>query len=253
MNSGFANINAQTNAADVSNQLLVAKYNVANNVGVVAINNLIRLVGGSAGSDMGTSFVGDKYWNDTIDAAFDAAYSDITAAIGTVATDPAKAISDMIAAYNTAFEAIQDNILNTEPVYQAHFWVASTKGNVQIALMRNNDAEGKQAGTWLSQAEIEALGLTAGEFSITLNGTEYPAEKIVAYLSSSDSGVTSNPTLTANNAGVIKINVGADVFVGGETLDLDYDGTKTGNVTFELNFATLNVDSYGGTISVPAP
>ena len=249
VSGALSNINSATNEAGAVNAMLRGKIDIVADVIEAAHTNLLRLMGNGAGDSADGS--DSEYWNDVIEDAFNEAMAVFQATPDAAAWTDGTALTDILDAYDAAFEAIQDNILNTEPVYQAHFWVASTKGNVQIALMRYNDAQGKQAGTWLSQAEIEALDLTAAEFSITLNGTEYPAEKIVAFLSSSDTGVTTNPTLIDNNAGVIKINVGANVFVGGETLNLGYDGTKSGNVTFALTFATLNVNSFGGTISVP--
>ena len=108
LDAQLANIDSavDANAAEVA--MLNGKIAVRAEVVGAATNNLIRLVGGQA-SGTGTSFVG-KYWNSSIDAAFDAALNAFNATLTLDDWADGSALTDVIDAYNTAFAAIQPEV-----------------------------------------------------------------------------------------------------------------------------------------------
>ena len=108
LDAQLANIDSAVDANNAEVAMLNGKIAVRAEVIGAATNNLIRLVGGKDSGD-GTSFVG-KYWNSSIDAAFDAALNAFNATLTLDDWADGSALTDVIDAYNVAFAAIQPEV-----------------------------------------------------------------------------------------------------------------------------------------------
>lgn len=145
------------------------------------------------------------------------------------------------------------NVDQTTPVYIAHFWVASDKGNVQIVL------EDLTAQKKLSVADISRVITDPSQVSITVGGQPYTNPAYVDTFTCASSGSNVNcGNSDLDGAGAYKIRFGqsnGDVFTAG--MKAVYSpisgGRVDGNTTFDIQIDGLKIAGIWGTLEVPTP
>ena len=141
---------------------------------------------------------------------------------------------------NEADEETPDEPVNPETTYGVHYWAASNSGNVCFAFWESDGI------TPMTARDVKELGLVAGDFTITINGTKYVGQSIVEY-------GTQKLTNDGITTGYIKVNFG-DVdevlMVGDKWSTNEADKENNTLKSFNVNIGRVTVDEYGGTIDI---
>ena len=157
-----------------------------------------------------------------------------------------------VAAVKEAVEKANQDLEDANHVteYRAHIWVASNKGNLQIALYDED------AGEWLDEDAIQALGLKGSDFTFTVNGKVYDEYIVVQYV---ETTTTEGKNIwwtededgnQPENTGVGYIKLAVSGLIPDDaTADYDSEtGKQSGTIDFDFDCTSLTITSWSATI-----